>query len=149
MDLEVVKRFWKKIEKSDNCWNWTASLDKDGYGKFTNNKKSVKAHRFSYELLKEYIPKGFQLDHLCHNRKCVNPDHLEIVTLRENIKRGLTGKINHWRKNKTHCPQGHEYTQGKNQRICLICHRNSCRKYRLKLKKDNINNSVRYFSHAP
>jgi len=72
--------------------------------------KNKVAHRISYELLKGDIPEGLDLDHLCRNRGCVNPDHLEPVTRKENLLRGNTIPAKHARK--THCPQGHEYTKG-------------------------------------
>lgn len=109
----------KKVDKTNECWLWTAYKDKDGYGKFGINNKTFMAHRFSYEYFIGKIPDGFQIDHLCRVRNCVNPDHLEPVTPKENTNRG---NIAEYQKIKTHCPSGHEYS-GKNNRGERICHK--------------------------
>ena len=80
---DVEERFWSKVEKTDSCWNWTAALS-GGYGVIRINKKKVYAHRFAYEALVGDIPGGHQLDHICHNRQCVNPGHLRPVTQKQN-----------------------------------------------------------------
>jgi hypothetical protein len=94
------------------CWEWHRSLDGKGYGTFgikiDGVWRTVKAHRVSYEIHVGPIPEGLQLDHLCRNRACCNPSHLEPVTNRENGLRGespcaLNARV-------THCPKGHEYT---------------------------------------
>jgi len=82
-----MERFWSKVEKTVSCWLWTASTRR-GYGQFVINNKPTPAHRFAYEQLVGDIPRGLQLDHLCRVRNCVNPEHLEPVTSRENILRG-------------------------------------------------------------
>lgn len=88
------------------CWIWTAVKTKDGYGRFRCNGKIV-AHRFSYELHHGPVPEGLELDHLCRNHSCVNPAHLEPVTHKVNMQRG----IGYWIR-KTHCPEGHPYSGG-------------------------------------
>ncbi len=83
------QRFWAKVSKTDECWLWTGSKN-DGYGKFrpVANQRPVLAHRYAYELLVGPIPRDLTLDHLCRVHSCVNPEHLEPVTRRENILRG-------------------------------------------------------------
>lgn len=78
------QRFWQKVDKSGDCWVWTSSQWGKGYGKFTVKDVSIAAHRFAYQDTKGPIPEGMQIDHLCMNKLCVNPDHLEAVTNSEN-----------------------------------------------------------------
>ena len=83
-------RFWPKVEFTGFCWNWTAGTSAKGYGCFRlggHDGKRTSAHRVAYELLVGPIPDGLELDHLCRNRRCVNPDHLEPVTGDENKRR--------------------------------------------------------------
>jgi hypothetical protein len=78
---------------SDGCWNWTGALSRNGYGRFGPQAGlTVGAHRFAYELLVGPIPEGLDLDHLCRNRRCVNPAHLEPVGRSENLARGATAR---------------------------------------------------------
>lgn len=94
-----------KFEIVDSgCFEWTGAMSSNGYGQFWLNGKNVGAHRVSYEQFVEEIPDGLEIDHLCRNRKCVNPDHLEPITGSENLLRGAMRN-----KGKTHCPKGHPY----------------------------------------
>jgi HNH endonuclease len=111
------ERFWLKVNKSGpipdadprlgNCWMWTAALKAEGYGHFRTPPGYSYAHRYAYELLVGPIPDGLQLDHLCRNRACVRPEHLDPVTQMENLRRGET--FVHWSK-QTHCRNGHPYS---------------------------------------
>lgn len=104
----VMDRFWRKVNKTDTCWLWTAGVTgRGGYGAFCVNYKMIPAHRYSYTILKGEIPERMELDHLCRNRRCVNPDHLEPVTREENWRRGQTpSSLN---AKKTHCLRGHPF----------------------------------------
>ena len=128
-----LQRFWNKVTKTGNCWEWVSSKTEKGYGQFNVNNKLYYVHRISYQLSLGIIPNDLQLDHLCRNPSCVNPEHLEVVTNQENMNRG------HGNINKTHCPQGHEYTEDntylhkrKNNRICRICQRSNTKRWKKK-----------------
>jgi hypothetical protein len=112
-DLQsFAERFWRRVKKTKDCWLWQGPQTK-GYGivsgVFSDGPtKNMVAHRIAWELTNGPIPRGMTLDHLCRVRHCVRPDHLEIVTYKENALRGDKNfcAIN---ARKTHCPYGHPY----------------------------------------
>lgn len=125
---ELESRFWDKVTKTDSCWNWTAAKTY-GYGvmSFRGNgrQRTVRAHRVAYELLVGSIPAELVVDHLCRNRGCVNPEHMELVTIGENVLRGIGPTATNARASQ--CSNGHEYTEsntyhrsdgGRNCRAC-------------------------------
>lgn len=105
--MNTLSKLERKINKTDTCWLWTASLDTHGYGHVSYGGKLRLAHRLLYELLKGPIPDGCVLDHICRTRHCVNPDHLRPMSAAQNNSRELA--VSFWSQ-KTHCPKGHEYT---------------------------------------
>lgn len=104
---KFITAFWAKVDKTGDCWLWTASTGSNGYGQVRKDNRPAPAHRVAYELTIGPIPEGLDLDHLCRVPTCVNPKHLEPVTARTNILRG-TGPT---AKNalKTHCLKGHPF----------------------------------------
>lgn len=121
-----AERFGDLISPEPNtgCWLWLGSLTCYGYGRLYEKGKTKFAHRMSYEQFRGSIPPNLHIDHLCRVRCCVNPYHLEPVSLAENIRRGETGK---WQKAITHCPYGHEYTPANTivrdlSRVCRRCY---------------------------
>jgi len=90
-----AERFWAKVRKTDTCWIWTAANNgRKGYGVFYPAAGKIYAHRWAYVDTYGEIPSGLVVDHLCCNVRCVNPDHLEAVTNRENLMRADIGPRN-------------------------------------------------------
>jgi len=83
MRISPEERFWARVDKSGECWHWAGSTT-GGYGQFYARGKSIYAHRFSFELAHGTIPEGLFVDHVCHQRACVNPDHLRLATTKQN-----------------------------------------------------------------
>jgi len=127
------------VERSD-CILWEGTVTDKGYGWERNQY----AHRKAYERAKGQIPPGLQLDHLCRNRRCVNPDHLEPVTRKENILRGESFSAQNARK--THCERGHELTpentymrkDSRGGRQCKTCRAEDMRRYRRERKDGSV-----------
>ncbi len=122
----MEERFWAKVRKTDECWEWTAARHPFGHGHIKVQGKVVNAHRLSYEMQNGPIPDGLVVDHICRNPGCVRPDHMELVGPVENVMRGEGYMATNARK--THCPQGHEYTPDntyiwRTARYCRTCQR--------------------------
>ena len=121
------ERFWSHVDVRDEaeCWNWLAAKTSGGYGRFRTPKTHLLAHRVSYELSVGPIAQGLQLDHLCRNRSCVNPTHLEPVTPRVNTLRGVS--VSAVNAAKTTCKRGHPlagpnlYLRTDGARVCRKC----------------------------
>lgn len=117
-----------RVPELGPCWIWTASVDGRGYGQISKDGSPRRAHRVAYELLVGEIPDQHDLDHLCRVIRCINPAHLDPVSHRVNVLRGVSPQaIN---AAKTHCPKGHEYTaantylgRGNGWRQCRACER--------------------------
>ena len=149
---KVVRRFMSFVSCTPfGCWEWQGARDAKGYGVFSFMSHPLRSHRASYLLWKGRVSRGFEIDHICNNRACVNPDHLQVVTPYQNK---VLGKIR--RARATHCPQGHELSEenlvswrlkADGFRSCLLCQRKrdrerqSLQRQRNKARKQNYNAS--------
>lgn len=140
--MDERDRFLSKVRRSEGCWTWAGAHDIQGYGRFQasgerTRPRELRAHRVAYELLVGPIGPGLTIDHLCRNRGCVNPAHLEPVSIRDNLHRGDTAAARNAAK--TRCPQGHEYTdanthrRANGKRECRLCMRDATRRRRAAL----------------
>lgn len=122
----AVQRIWAQVTQDESgCWTFTGGLTLAGYGQIRADDRGQGTHRFMYEAVLGPVPAGLDLDHLCRNRACCNPAHLEPVTTRVNILRGVG--VSARNAAKTHCIRGHEFTEAntmreKDGRRCRICH---------------------------
>ena len=149
--MPAVDRFMNKVKVSDSgCWEWTGALKPNGYGIFAIKKNCIQkvfnAHRWIYEYHRGPIPEGLTIDHLCRNRKCVNPDHLEAVSLKVNLLRGNGFSAINARK--TTCKRGHvfipvpEHCKTAARRYCQICNTLAARNRRNRNKGANQGRST-------
>ena len=136
-DERLPERFWSKVQPCpmSGCWIWTGALFNSGYAELNSERQPDGTrmpphlgHRLSFEALVAPIGQGLQIDHLCRQRCCVNPAHLETVTPRENLRRSTAiVKFREWAAAITHCPRGHEYNERntlldkKGSRCCKAC----------------------------
>lgn len=111
IELHEWERLWAKVDKSEKCWIWTAAVDGNGYPSMGFNKRVVTVPRLVARVCLGWFDPSFHIDHLCRTPRCVRPSHLEPVSQRINILRGVgASAVNAV---KTHCPRGHPYA-GKN-----------------------------------
>jgi len=120
--IPLEQRFWEKVDASGDCWEWRALRNPEGYGIIRYRGRNLRAHRVAYELRRGAIPEGMELDHLCRNRGCVWPGHLEPVTHHDN---GLRARLS-----PLVCKRGHRMTPenvitgvrgGRQRRECRTC----------------------------
>lgn len=121
--------FWSRVTRGHvaDCWPWNGAMKASGYGIF----RKVRVHRVAFTLLRGPIPVDKTIDHLCRNRRCVNPSHMEIVTMKENTLRG--NGITAQQARQTHCKHGHEFTPEnisyvKKGRTCKQCRKDAGRR---------------------
>ena len=137
MNNELAQRFWSKVDASggvDSCWFWTGGCTGNGYGAIQVGSRMLRAHRLVYEFFIGLIPPGLTIDHLCRNTKCVNPSHLEAVTNKDNVLRGVGVTAENARKER--CPEGHHYDllnthiDPTGRRHCRACNNEASRQWR-------------------
>ena len=138
--LSPADRLWRRVNKTSDCWLWTGHLS-GGYGRIRVNGTRVQVHRLAYEMLVGPIADGLQLDHLCRDHRCVNPEHLEPVTPRVNYLRGVSPMAEQARQ--IRCKRGHPLTGANvkrrgNKRECRACALDAQRARRAR-NRDQIN----------
>lgn len=151
-----LDRYWSQVDKHGPipeydpslgpCWIWTGSPSNTGYGRFSMDGKRKSAHVWALEFASVEIPEGHEVDHLCRVQLCVNPSHLEPVTMYENVMRGISFSAEN--KRKTHCARGHEYNEentrttitpaGTARRKCRVCERENAARYKSR-KMEELN----------
>ena len=134
---DLPSRISSKIS-DEGCWLWDGAVQSNGYGRCWSGTEVRYAHRVVYELSVGPIPEGMDLDHLCRNRRCVNPTHLEPVTRAENIRRGNISDVNTARAAaQTKCKRGHEFTDENTRRYNGRRHCRACARLRHHEKENN------------
>lgn len=130
------ERFYARLQDTESgCVEWQGPVDRDGYGRIRFGGCSTHAHRVAWELANGPVPDGLQIDHLCRNKVCCNPEHLDTVTMQENVRRGrlARGAAQY----ATHCKHGHAFTpentyRRAGRRSCRACNAAAVRRYQLR-----------------
>ena len=130
------QRFKQRFKKRGQCWLWQGALDRDGYGAIHFRGAPRRVHRVAWFSVNGEIPKGHVINHTCRNRACVNPQHLQCLTVEEHQLKDTTS-LPYINSQKSHCPKGHSYDKvvtwgGRTQRICSICTREKQRESKKK-----------------
>ena len=131
LNLSAVRRLFAGIRQTESgCWQWTKCLDNQGYGRILIDHKNQKAYRAMWQFMRGTIPRGLYVDHICRNRGCVNPEHLRLVTPKQNAVENSLG-VSAKNASKEHCPAGHPYSgsnlriasnrRGRKMRLCREC----------------------------
>lgn len=152
---KIIRRFMSYVSHTPfGCWEWRGARNAKGYGAFKFNRTTLPAHRAAHILWKSRVPNGLQVDHVCNNRSCVNPEHLQLVTQYQNK---ILGKIR--RARATHCANGHELSEenlvlwmlkASGFRGCLTCRRKSDRERQsLRRQRVKARNSAGTSTSAP
>lgn len=128
VDQGLRDKFERLVIRREGCWGWNGGHISKGYTAIFHAGRQLYGHRVSYEIANGPVPEGLEVDHLCGNQGCTNPEHLEAVTHRENITRHFAAAV-------THCVNGHEYTpentyRRKSGRLCRLCTLNAQRRKR-------------------
>ena len=134
-------RFWNKVDRSGECWEWIAATAGGGYGVFRLDGRNVPAHRLSYAMANNtpIPPRDMDVCHTCDNRSCVNPAHLFLGSRQDNVD-DMVAKRRHFRHSQTHCKRGHEFTPdntyavGDRHRGCVTCKKAYDRAYKQRRK---------------
>lgn len=145
--VPVEERFWEKVDKtpghgtSGDCWQWISTIDKYGYGQIKSNGTKL-ASRIVWMPSFGPIPEELVVDHLCRNRACVNPNHLRLITNKDNLLCGVGLAAQNAKK--THCPKGHEYSgynlhiSPSGRRVCRRCEADRMIRVRRRRKYDSL-----------
>lgn len=133
---EITRFNSKWITAKNGCHIWQAAKDNDGYGQFWLHRRQWKAHQVALLLAGRPIPEGFVANHTCRNKSCVNPQHLEAITVSESWRKDSCG-VTYVNSQKTHCPQGHPYDRKHGRgRYCSICAKAKKKRLRAKWKAE-------------
>jgi hypothetical protein len=134
-------RFWSKVDKSGDCWLWTGGQNRNGYGLISFDGRHEVAHRTAWRLSGRILDPSLTLDHLCRVRTCVRPDHLQQVSMRENLMRGNNFAAEYAKRDS--CSRGHPYTEAntryrvRGKYVCRECRQCDLIRWRKALSRES------------